>query len=66
VHRLARMGIQLIDYSKGGVMVQNNSESSFVADVKAKQGLVPNFGGIEGNCAEKGRRDFLPRGRWGT
>ncbi|KAH0644892.1 hypothetical protein KY284_032776 [Solanum tuberosum] len=34
-------GVQLVDSTKGGVMVHNGSESSFVADVKAKQGLDP-------------------------
>ncbi|KAH0685610.1 hypothetical protein KY290_017106 [Solanum tuberosum] len=41
VHRLARLGIQLVDSTKGGVMVHNGSKSSFVTDVKAKQGLDP-------------------------
>ncbi|WMV18525.1 hypothetical protein MTR67_011910 [Solanum verrucosum] len=41
VHRLARLGVQLVDYTKGGVMVHNGSESSFVMDVKAKRGLDP-------------------------
>ncbi|WMV45485.1 hypothetical protein MTR67_038870 [Solanum verrucosum] len=43
VHRLARLGVQLVDSTKGGVMVHNGSESSFVADVKTKQGLDPIF-----------------------
>ncbi|WMV14114.1 hypothetical protein MTR67_007499 [Solanum verrucosum] len=38
VHRLARLGVKLFDSTKGGVMVQNGSESSFVDDVKFKQG----------------------------
>ncbi|WMV32887.1 hypothetical protein MTR67_026272 [Solanum verrucosum] len=37
VHRLARLGVQLVDSTKGGIMVHNCSESSIVADVKAKQ-----------------------------
>ncbi|KAH0714923.1 hypothetical protein KY284_007828 [Solanum tuberosum] len=41
-HRLS-MGVQLVDSTKGGVMVYNGSESSFVADVKTKQGLDPDF-----------------------
>ena len=32
-----------MDSNKGGVMVHNCSESSFVVDVKDKQVLVPNF-----------------------
>ncbi|KAH0706325.1 hypothetical protein KY289_011401 [Solanum tuberosum] len=41
VHRLAQLGVQLVNSTKGGVMVHNGSESSFVMDVKSKQGLVP-------------------------
>ncbi|WMV45417.1 hypothetical protein MTR67_038802 [Solanum verrucosum] len=40
-HRLARLAVQLVDSTKGGVMVHNGSKSSFVEDVKAKQGLDP-------------------------
>ncbi|KAH0734704.1 hypothetical protein KY285_010411 [Solanum tuberosum] len=41
VHRLARLGVQLVDSTKGGFMVHHSSESSFVVDVKAKQHLDP-------------------------
>jgi len=41
VHRLAQLGVQLLDSTKSGVMVHNRSESSFVSDVKSKQGLDP-------------------------
>ncbi|KAH0773702.1 hypothetical protein KY290_010839 [Solanum tuberosum] len=41
VHRLARLGVQLVDSTKGGVMVHHNSKSSFVVDVKSKQHLDP-------------------------
>ncbi|XP_049406260.1 uncharacterized protein LOC125869904 [Solanum stenotomum] len=40
-HRLAQLGVQLVDSTKGGVMVHNGSESSFVSDAKSKQGLDP-------------------------
>ncbi|WMV33499.1 hypothetical protein MTR67_026884 [Solanum verrucosum] len=43
VHRLAQLGVQLVDSTKGGVMVNNGSELSFVADVKAKQCLDPTI-----------------------
>ncbi|WMV08908.1 hypothetical protein MTR67_002293 [Solanum verrucosum] len=39
VHRLARLGVQLVDSTKGGFMVHNGHESSFVMDVKSKQHL---------------------------
>ncbi|WMV38063.1 hypothetical protein MTR67_031448 [Solanum verrucosum] len=35
VHRLARLGVRLIDSTKGGVMVYSGSKSSFVTDLKA-------------------------------
>jgi len=40
-YRMARLCVQLVDSTKGGVMVHNGSKSSFVVDVKAKQGLDP-------------------------
>ncbi|KAH0655603.1 hypothetical protein KY285_030485 [Solanum tuberosum] len=41
MHRLARLGVHLVDSTKGGVTVHNGSESSFVMDVKVKQALDP-------------------------
>ncbi|WMV08732.1 hypothetical protein MTR67_002117 [Solanum verrucosum] len=43
VHRLARLGVQLVDSTKGGVMVHNGSKSSLVSDVKAKKCLDPTL-----------------------
>ncbi|WMV50150.1 hypothetical protein MTR67_043535 [Solanum verrucosum] len=43
VHRLAWLGVQLVDSTKVGVMVHNGSQSSFVANVKATQGLDPTL-----------------------
>ncbi|WMV29711.1 hypothetical protein MTR67_023096, partial [Solanum verrucosum] len=43
VHRLAQLGVQLIDSANGSVMVHKGSESSFVTDVKAKQCLDPTL-----------------------
>lgn len=43
VHRLARLGVQLIESSKGGVIVHSGLEYSFLADVKLRQGLNSNF-----------------------
>ncbi|WMV32778.1 hypothetical protein MTR67_026163, partial [Solanum verrucosum] len=39
VHRLARLGLQLVDSPKCGFTVHKGSESSFVADVKSTQHL---------------------------
>ncbi|XP_049344686.1 uncharacterized protein LOC125809059 [Solanum verrucosum] len=41
VHRLVRLGVQLVDSTKGGVMVHNGFKSSLVLDLKSKQGLDP-------------------------
>ncbi|WMV18688.1 hypothetical protein MTR67_012073 [Solanum verrucosum] len=38
VHRLARLGVWLVDSIKGDAMVHNGSESSLVPDVEVKQG----------------------------
>uniref|UniRef100_M1DG06 Uncharacterized protein n=1 Tax=Solanum tuberosum TaxID=4113 RepID=M1DG06_SOLTU len=38
---VARLTVQLVDSTKGSVMVHNGSESSFVMDVKSKQDLDP-------------------------
>ncbi|WMV09711.1 hypothetical protein MTR67_003096 [Solanum verrucosum] len=40
-HRLAQLGVQLVDSTKGGVMVHNGSRPSFVSNVKSKQDLDP-------------------------
>ncbi|WMV33342.1 hypothetical protein MTR67_026727 [Solanum verrucosum] len=39
VHRLAQLGVRLVHSTKVGVLVHNGSKSSFLADVKAKQGI---------------------------
>ena len=41
MHRLARLGIQQVDSTKGGVMVYNSSELSFMVVLKSKQHLDP-------------------------
>ncbi|WMV45810.1 hypothetical protein MTR67_039195 [Solanum verrucosum] len=41
VHRLARLGVQLMDSTKGGVVVMNGAESSLMSEVKGKQDQDP-------------------------
>ncbi|WMV20070.1 hypothetical protein MTR67_013455 [Solanum verrucosum] len=41
VHRLARLGMQVVDSTKGRVMIHHSYESSFVVDVNSKQHLDP-------------------------
>ena len=43
VHRLARLGVRLVDSSDGSVSIQNGSETSLMKDVKAKQDVDPSF-----------------------
>ena len=39
IHRLARLGLRLVDSTIGGVLVHPSSESSFVVEVKQGQHL---------------------------
>lgn len=41
VHRLARLGIRLEDSPNGGITVHNNSQYSFVDEMKSKKHLDP-------------------------
>ncbi|WMV58938.1 hypothetical protein MTR67_052323 [Solanum verrucosum] len=41
VHWLTRLGVRLMSISKGGVTIQNGSESSLVVEVKVKQDSDP-------------------------
>lgn len=41
VHRFARLGVQIVDFLEGSFTVHSGFESSFVVDVKSKQGLDP-------------------------
>ena len=41
VHRLARLGVRLVDSTSGGVSVHPSSESSLVVEVKQGQHLDP-------------------------
>ncbi|KAH0633358.1 hypothetical protein KY284_036144 [Solanum tuberosum] len=41
VHRLARLGVRLMDSNEGGVVVMNGDESSLVSEVKEKQDKDP-------------------------
>ncbi|KAH0784240.1 hypothetical protein KY290_003838 [Solanum tuberosum] len=62
VHRLARLGVPLVDSTKSGVMVHNGSESSFVVDVKAKKSLDPILVELKELVLKKSVEDFLQGG----
>ena len=58
VHRLARLGVRLEEYSKGGFMVRHNSESSLVFDVKSKQYLDPLLMDLKESVLNKNNESF--------
>ena len=39
IHRLARLGVRLVDSTSGGVSVHHSSESSLIVEVKKGQHL---------------------------
>ena len=41
VHKLARLGVRLVDFTSGGVSIHPSSESSLVIKVKKGQHLDP-------------------------
>ncbi|WMV24300.1 hypothetical protein MTR67_017685 [Solanum verrucosum] len=62
VHRLARLGVHLVDSTKGGVMVHNGSKLSFVAHVKAKQDLHPILVNLKEVVRKKSVEAFIQGG----
>ncbi|WMV37422.1 hypothetical protein MTR67_030807 [Solanum verrucosum] len=62
IHRLDQFDIQLVDSNKGGVMVHNGSGSSFVADVKAKQGIDPTLVALKEAVLKKSVEAFSEEG----
>jgi len=51
-----------VDSTKGGVMVHNGSESSFVIDVKAKQGIDPILVELKETVLKKSIESFSQGG----
>ncbi|WMV37721.1 hypothetical protein MTR67_031106 [Solanum verrucosum] len=62
--RMARLGVQLVDSTKGGVMVHNGFESSFVMDVNSKQDLDPILVELKDSVHKKSVR-LSPKGEMG-
>ncbi|WMV08741.1 hypothetical protein MTR67_002126 [Solanum verrucosum] len=58
VHRLARLGVLLVDSNEGGLYVQNCSESFFVSDVKVKKDLDPDMVDLKKSVSEKSMKAF--------
>ena len=51
VHRLSRLGVRLMDSTKGGIVVTNGAESSLVSEVKEKQDQDPILLDLKGKCS---------------
>ena len=62
VHRLARLGVQLIDSSEGGAIVKNGAESSMVVEVKEKQDQDPILLQLKDNVHKQKVMAFAKRG----
>ncbi|WMV37347.1 hypothetical protein MTR67_030732 [Solanum verrucosum] len=62
VGRLAQLGVHLVGSNEGGIVLHNDSESSFVSDVKAKQDLDPTLVELKKSILEKSNEAFSQRG----
>ena len=58
VHRLAHLGVRLVDTNDGKVLVQKGSKSSLVHDVKVKQDLYPKLVELKKLVVEKNIEAF--------
>ncbi|WMV32884.1 hypothetical protein MTR67_026269 [Solanum verrucosum] len=65
VHRLARLGVWLVDSNEGEVMVMNWVESSLLSEVKEKQDKYPIFLELKGNVHKK-KLMTSKQGRYGV
>ncbi|WMV47330.1 hypothetical protein MTR67_040715 [Solanum verrucosum] len=61
-HRLARLGVLLVDSNEDGVIVQNGLELSLVLDVKAKQDLDLVLIDLKESVFKKAIEAFSQRG----
>ncbi|KAF3667371.1 hypothetical protein FXO37_10054 [Capsicum annuum] len=53
VHRLARLGVRLLDSTEGSTLVQSSSESSLVSKVKEKQDRDPSLVRLKESVKDK-------------
>ena len=51
VHKLASLGVRLMDSIEGEIVVTNVDESSLVSEVKEKTRPKPHFAWFEGKCS---------------
>ena len=49
MYRLARLGVRLMDFTEGRVVLMNGAESSLVSEVKEKQDQDPIFLELKAN-----------------
>ena len=66
IHRLTGLRVCLMNLSYHGVIVQNRSESSLVAEFKEKTRQSSYIASIEGCSSSSQCCGFLPKGRWCT
>lgn len=62
VHRLFQLGVQLVDSTKGSFTVHNDSESSFIIDVKSNKDLDPILVELKESVVNKSIKTFSYRG----
>ncbi|KAH0693675.1 hypothetical protein KY285_020772 [Solanum tuberosum] len=55
VHKLARLGVRLMDSTEGGIVVMNGAESSLVSEVKEKQDQDPILLELKANIHKQKR-----------
>ncbi|WMV14429.1 hypothetical protein MTR67_007814 [Solanum verrucosum] len=51
VHRLARLGVRLIDSAEGGIEVTSGAESSFVSEVEGEKDPDPILPELRAKCS---------------
>ena len=61
VHRLARLGVRLMGFKDGGIVMMNEFESTLVLEVKDKQEQDSIFLELEANVRKK-KELFLNKG----
>ena len=62
VHRLAHLGVILVDTNDGKVLITKGSQSTLVNDVKAKQDLDPKLVELKKLVVEKNIEGFSLKG----
>ncbi|WMV38031.1 hypothetical protein MTR67_031416 [Solanum verrucosum] len=59
IHILARLGVRLVDFNEGGMIVHISSESSLVSNMKAKKDLDPVLMDLNKSVSKKAIKSFF-------